>query len=143
MGPSGLEREEFDAGYYNNTLNLPRIYSQNLTNSQSNVVYNIKTNEVCEFKETDSTNTSQREPFSGCWETVVTNTTLPRPSWIFPPDDRTYVSATTNFPWRTIFKLYVTCHDGYQFVATGAMIDNFHVLTYGTCVYSHSHGGWA
>lgn len=64
-------------------------------------------------------------------------------STIFGTDDRERVQDTTEFPYRTICKLYITAQDGTQFIGSGAIIDNFHVLTCGHCVYLHDYGGWA
>ena len=57
-------------------------------------------------------------------------------------DDRTRITATTVFPWRTICKLYMTAADGTHWVGSGAVIDGNHILTAGHCVYMHDHGGW-
>ncbi len=67
---------------------------------------------------------------------------------VFPPDDRTRVSPTTSYPWRTVAKLYMTFPDAAQGGCSGAIIGcpdghGYHILTAGHCVYSHSHGGWA
>ena len=65
------------------------------------------------------------------------------PESVFPPDDRVRVSPTTSFPWRTICKLYITFPDGTSGGGSGAIIDGYHILTAGHCVYHHSYGGWA
>ncbi len=64
-------------------------------------------------------------------------------SYPFPPDDRVMIADTTVYPWRTICKLYITAADENQFIGSGAMLDEFHVLTCGHCVYLHDYGGWA
>jgi len=64
-------------------------------------------------------------------------------SYVFPPDDREKVTSTSSFPWRTICKLYITAQNGSHYIGSGAIIDNFHVLTCGHCVYLHEAGGWA
>ena len=64
-------------------------------------------------------------------------------SYVFPPDDRERVTSTSSFPWRTICKLYITAQNGSRYIGSGAIIDNFHVLTCGHCVYLHDAGGWA
>jgi V8-like Glu-specific endopeptidase len=64
------------------------------------------------------------------------------PETVFPPDDRVRVTPTTSYPWRTICKLYMTAADGTQWMASGAIIDNFHILTAGHCVYMVNNGGW-
>ncbi|MCK4312169.1 MAG: trypsin-like serine protease, partial [Candidatus Cloacimonetes bacterium] len=65
------------------------------------------------------------------------------PRTVFPPDDRVRITPTTSYPWRTICKLFVTFPDGATGGCSGAIIDGFHVLTAGHCIYSHNHGGWA
>ena len=62
---------------------------------------------------------------------------------VFPPDDRVDDLDTTVYPWSSIVKLWITFPDGGQFIGSGAIIDGFHVLTCGHCVYSIAHGGWA
>ncbi len=59
-------------------------------------------------------------------------------------DQRTIVSGQTAYPWRTIVKLYVTTPWG-NYVCSGAMIDNYHVLTAGHCAYirDNPNFGWA
>lgn len=63
-------------------------------------------------------------------------------SYPFPPDDRVKITSTSNYPWSTICKLYVTAADNTHWVGSGAIIDAFHVLTCGHLVYLHDNGGW-
>jgi V8-like Glu-specific endopeptidase len=63
-------------------------------------------------------------------------------SYVFPPDNRTKITSTSSFPWRTICKLYITAADDTLFIGSGAMLDEYHILTCGHCVYIHDHGGW-
>jgi glutamyl endopeptidase len=64
-------------------------------------------------------------------------------SYPFPPDDRVIINDTTSFPWRTICKLYITTQDDTYLIGSGAIIDEWHILTAGHCVYIHENGGWA
>ncbi|MHA1821179.1 MAG: CARDB domain-containing protein [Promethearchaeota archaeon] len=60
---------------------------------------------------------------------------------VFGSDDRTKITDTTEFPYRTVVKLYMT-FGGNNYIGSGAMIDGKHVLTAGHCVYDSEHG-WA
>ena len=62
---------------------------------------------------------------------------------IFPPDDRQRITNTDEYPWSSICKLYITADDGSRWIGSGAIIDEFHVLTCGHNVYLHDNGGWA
>lgn len=78
------------------------------------------------------------EPFAGHAE--------PSPSYVFPPDDRERITPTTSYPWRTISKLYLYKDGDDVGQCSGAVIDAFHVLTAGHCVYLWEDGlplGWA
>jgi V8-like Glu-specific endopeptidase len=88
-------------------------------------------------------NSAQIEPFEGLLDNHDLYNEDPRLSYIFPPDDRELVTDTTTYPWRTICKLFITAADGEKFTGSGTIIDNFHVLTCGHCVYIHEAGGWA
>jgi len=61
-------------------------------------------------------------------------------------DDRVRITATADFPWSTIVKLFVTAQDQSEFGCSGALVAlpgrGFHVLTAGHCVYLHHNGGW-
>ncbi|MHA2122691.1 MAG: trypsin-like serine peptidase, partial [Promethearchaeota archaeon] len=58
-------------------------------------------------------------------------------------DGRTVVSNQAVFPWRTVVKLYISASDGSNWVGSGAIIDNFHILTAGHCAFLPDNGGWA
>ena len=57
-------------------------------------------------------------------------------------DGRSRITPTTSFPYRTVVKLYITAADSSTWVGSGAILDGFHILTAGHCVYIHDHGGW-
>lgn len=64
------------------------------------------------------------------------------------PDDRTKVTDTSVYPWRTVCNLLMTFPDGAQGGCSGAIVGRsdghgFLVLTAGHCIYSHGNGGWA
>ena len=67
----------------------------------------------------------------------------PQTSTIFPPDDRQRITNTDEYPWGSISKLYITAADDTTWMGSGAIIDEFHVLTAGHNVYLHDNGGWA
>ncbi|MEE4271727.1 MAG: pre-peptidase C-terminal domain-containing protein [Thermoanaerobaculales bacterium] len=58
-------------------------------------------------------------------------------------DDRQLITSVTTFPWNTVVKLYIEAPDGTNWICSGEMIDSFHVMTAGHCIYLHDHGGWA
>ena len=59
---------------------------------------------------------------------------------IFPPDDRVDNLDTAVYPWGTIVKLWIIAADGTGLMGSGTIIDDFHVLTVGHCVWSHKYG---
>jgi len=61
----------------------------------------------------------------------------------FPPDDRQRITPTTDFPWRTIGKISSTMPDASRIDGSCVLIDGFHALTAGECIYNASRGGWA
>ncbi|MBN3879378.1 MULTISPECIES: trypsin-like serine protease [unclassified Nostoc] len=71
---------------------------------------------------------------------------------VFSPDGRTKVSNTITFPFSAIGKMRIRWKgpDGVIDTAddiivngSGAMIDSYHFLTAGHCVYDTRYGGWA
>lgn len=59
----------------------------------------------------------------------------PQPTFIFPPDDRERITPTTSYPWSTVAKLHMYMNGAIVGVCSGALVDSFHVLTAGHCVY--------
>ncbi|WP_455393251.1 CARDB domain-containing protein [[Eubacterium] cellulosolvens] len=112
----------------------------------SNVIgYNGLTKEVTiesadEFTiNSNSHEEKQTEPYHGHGSKLIRKSSRYNPS----PDDRTVISATSTYPWSSICKLNITFPFGGVYSGSGAVIDNFHVLTCGHCVYDNSEGGWA
>jgi glutamyl endopeptidase len=58
-------------------------------------------------------------------------------------DDRSQITTTTNYPWNTICKIYFTHPGGGTGTGTGFLVDDFHILTAGHCVYLHDELGWS
>lgn len=58
-------------------------------------------------------------------------------------DEREEVSATANYPWRTIASLLIAANDGTSWIGTGWFVGPRILLTAGHCVYMEDHGGWA
>ena len=66
------------------------------------------------------------------------------PEAVIGTDGRNRITPTTGFPWNTIVKLYMTAPDASTWVGSGAIVDDFHVLTAGHCVYFPDNGDdWA
>lgn len=138
------------------TLNLSRISERvldPLVNATNTIEYNLRTGEervLSKQSSFSSTLPSIIEPFEGILDTNygVEDTSEEKEeglksSYVWPPDDRQKITSTTDFPWRTICKLYIETRDSTYYIGSGAIIDEFHVLTVGHCVYIHGEGGWA
>lgn len=109
-------------------------------NHTAGVIYNVATGEVIRLPITTITQKpvlKSTPPYQGLLPPGVV------PKSVFPPDNRMRISPTTPYPWRTICTLVLTFPDGSVGGCSGAIIDGYHVLTAGHCVYSHDHGGWA
>ncbi len=80
------------------------------------------------------------EPYAGLLGEITPESVVNNPSG----DQRTVISGQTSFPWRTIVKLYITTSWG-SWVGSGAIIDDYHILTAGHCAYIRDNPdfGWA
>ena len=136
------------------TLNLSRVSERvldSLVNATNTIEYNLRAGtERVLSKQTSFSSTFQSivEPFEGILDTNygIEDTSEEeglKSSYVFPPDDRQKITSVTDFPWRTICKLYIETQDSSYYIGSGAIIDEFHVLTAGHCVYIHDGGGWA
>ncbi len=66
------------------------------------------------------------------------------PEAVIVPDGRVRLTPTTGYPWRTVVKLYMTAPDASTWIGSGAMIDPYHVLTAGHCIFFPDNGdSWA
>jgi len=82
------------------------------------------------------------DPFSGLLPTLVADEQPVGINSIIGPDTRSRVANTSNFPFRTVVRLNMTFRDGFRSTCSGAIVDDFHVLTAGHCVHSIAHRGW-
>ncbi|MFX1499935.1 MAG: CARDB domain-containing protein [Promethearchaeota archaeon] len=133
------------------TLNFSQNDNHFLDQNPQIIEYNVltkaekvKDNNNSTIKELSQTNAPE---FNGLLEKYynlqpIQNKDAPQISYPFPPDDRQKVTNTEDFPWRTICKLFITAEDNTKFIGSGAIIDEFHIMTCGHCVYIHDHGGW-
>ncbi len=62
---------------------------------------------------------------------------------IIGSDNRKKVSSTTIYPYSAVCKLIMMFPNGDTYSGSGAIIDEFHVLTAGHCLYASKLGGWA
>ncbi len=65
-----------------------------------------------------------------------------RPSYIFGPDDRVLVPDATVFPFSSVVSIHVEAANGSNYIGSGAIIDEFHVLTVAHVAYIADAGGW-
>lgn len=65
------------------------------------------------------------------------------PESVNPPDNRVRITPTTDYPWRTICKLWMYFPSSGWAMGSGFIIDNYHVLTAGHCVYDPTLDEWA
>lgn len=70
------------------------------------------------------------------------------PESIIGTDSRSRVYSTSTFPWRTVVSIVMTFPNGGTYICSGAMVDDYHVLTAGHCIYNgpagdDNFGGWA
>ena len=155
---SDLQNDRSDIDYkpIESTLNLSRIYEKPLdppANATDTIEYNLRTGServLSKQSSFSSTFPSIIEPFEGILDTNYGSEDTSeekeeglKSSYVFPPDDRQKITSTTDFPWRTICKLYIETQDSTYYIGSGSIIDEFHVLTVGHCVYIHGEGGWA
>ena len=145
----------FSSIYVLDIVNFPDLYPNNtlstsypLEDISPTIGYNVLTD------------TEEIEYFSNSFEELSFQTIIPpylgnndysntldignpEISYPFLPDDRVKINSTSSYPWSTICKLYITAADDTQWIGSGAMLDAYHVLTCGHCVYFHENGGWA
>jgi len=155
---NNLENSRSDIDYkpIESTLNFSRIGERDLDpliNATNMIEYNLRTGSERVLSKQSSFSSSFPsiiEPFEGILDTNYgfEDTSEDKEdgfksSYVWPPDDRQKITSTTDFPWRTICKLYIETQDSSYYIGSGAIIDDFHVLTVGHCVYIHGEGGWA
>lgn len=139
-----------------NTLNFGEMDKKKLnlsTNALQAVEYDLKTGVEKILDPLSLFSTSFQsiiEPFGGIVDSsyfvegfVEEEESGLKPAHVFPPDDRQKITSVTEYPWRTITKIFIRTQEENYYVSSGAIIDDFHVLTCGHCVYVHDEGGWA
>ncbi|MBA7676084.1 hypothetical protein ES703_84324 [subsurface metagenome] len=132
-----------------NNMNEPLTHYLNpvMINPLQTIEYNLAT-KTEKLGNTDNILTTQLQPiipsFTGTLneEYVFGESPIVKMSYPFPPDDRQKVTSTSSYPWRTICKLFITAQDNTQYSGSGFIVDEFHILTCGHCIYIHDSGGW-
>ncbi|MHA1454052.1 MAG: trypsin-like serine peptidase, partial [Promethearchaeota archaeon] len=66
-----------------------------------------------------------------------------RPSFIFGPDDRVLVPDATVFPFSSVVSIHVPADGGGYYMGSGALIDEYHVLTVAHIAYIDENDGWS
>lgn len=61
---------------------------------------------------------------------------------IIGTDERSRVTDTSSYPWRTICSLLITASTGAQYLGTAWLVAPRLLLTAGHCVYMSDEGGW-
>jgi glutamyl endopeptidase len=84
-----------------------------------------------------------RETENGEVFTRTLETLEPQPQIVFPPDTRTQVRQTTEFPYIAMGQLVMDFPNGKRYTGTGTLIDGRHVLTAAHNLYGNDSGGWA
>jgi glutamyl endopeptidase len=69
-------------------------------------------------------------------------TGVAKPNSVIGTDNRSKITNTTAYPWRTVTKLFITFPNTTG-GCTGTLIAAKYVLTAGHCVYNKAYGGWA
>ena len=132
-----------------NNMNEPLAHYLNpvINNPLQTIEYNLAT-KTEKLGNNDSILTTQLQPiipsFTGTLneDYIFEESPIVKMSYPFPPDDRQKVTSTSSYPWRTICKLFITAQDNTQFIGSGFIVDEFHILTCGHCIYIHENGGW-
>ena len=120
--------------------------SSTVDNPSDTVIYNVGTQEETLFPDGADDQESQSdtpiaiEPFEG----LLPLEFLEQQESVLGADGRTQINNTTTFPWRTIAMLRTKYpNDDGIWGCSGAIIDDYHILTAGHCVHNASRGGWA
>lgn len=77
------------------------------------------------------------------WQAIQIEPAATAETGVFGPDGRTQATNTTSFWESAVGRMRMTWSDGTQSTASGAMIDPYHFLTAGHCVYDDKGKGWA
>ncbi len=147
---STYDREAIDWRPIEDTLKNFQIKNEAESGTIATVSYNTltgkETQSTPQFTPTPETATASGirvvDPYKG----LLPSETQARPESVIGGDDRK-IYNNVGFPGRTIVKLYISAPWGGNWVGSGAIIDNFHVLTAGHCAYIYDddtgNEGWA
>ncbi len=147
---STYDREAIDWRPIEDTLKNFQIKNEAESGTIATVSYNSltgqETQSIPQFTPTPETATASGirvvDPYKG----LLPSETQATPESVIGGDDRK-IYNNVGFPGRTIVKLYISAPWGGNWVGSGAIIDNFHVLTAGHCAYIYDddtgNEGWA
>ncbi len=145
--PDNYDRAAIDWRPIEETLKIVQLNAEAAGGSIATASYDVKTGveTIIEPEFLPSPESSQEtirsvEPYEGLLGEMSAESVVNNPAG----DQRTIISGQNVFPWRTIVKLYISTSWG-NYVGSGAVIDNFHILTAGHCAYVRDspNFGWA
>ncbi|KKN39428.1 hypothetical protein LCGC14_0743540 [marine sediment metagenome] len=147
IDPTTYDRSIFEWRPIEETLKLTQSNEEtdggSIATASYNVATGIETITAPQFSPSPESGPDIRvvEPYVGLLAGTDTSAT---PEAVIGTDERT-LSPNTVFPYKTVVKLYISDPWGGNWVGSGAIIDNFHVLTAGHCAYIRDspNFGWA
>ncbi|KKL12395.1 hypothetical protein LCGC14_2536190, partial [marine sediment metagenome] len=151
--PPSYETTETEWRPIEESLNFDTVNAESIGDPTTAISYNILTGiETLSSSSESSTpewmpSLSVIEAYEGMMgEAAGDDVTHPGndPEAVVGGDGRVRITPTTGYPWRTVVKLYMTAPDSSTWIGSGAMIDPYHVLTAGHCIFFPDNGNnWA